>query len=35
MAERAAEIGWKLSVESQAGRGTRIRVEENPPGGTT
>jgi signal transduction histidine kinase len=33
MAERAREIGWKLSVESQLGRGTRIRVEQNPPGG--
>jgi len=35
MAERADEIGWKLSVESRPGRGTRVRVEENPPGGTT
>jgi len=33
MAERARELGWKLSVESQPGRGTRVRVEENPPGG--
>lgn len=35
MAERAAEIGWNLSIESRPGRGTRIRVEENPPGGAT
>ena len=33
MAERARELGWNLSIESQPGRGTRIRVEENPPGG--
>ena len=33
MAERARELGWKLSIESQPGRGTRVRVEENPPGG--
>jgi signal transduction histidine kinase len=26
MAERASEIGWDLSVESQPGRGTRIRA---------
>jgi signal transduction histidine kinase len=28
MAERALEIGWGLSIESQPGRGTLIRVEE-------
>jgi two-component system sensor histidine kinase DegS len=33
MAERARELGWKLSIDSQPGRGTRVRVEENPPGG--
>ena len=33
MAERAREIGWSLSVESRPGHGTRVRVEENPPGG--
>jgi signal transduction histidine kinase len=33
MAERARELGWSLSIESQPGRGTRVRVEENPPGG--
>jgi signal transduction histidine kinase len=33
MAERAQEIGWNLSVKAQPGRGTRVRVEENPPGG--
>jgi signal transduction histidine kinase len=33
MAERAREIGWSLSIESRPGRGTRIRVEENPAGG--
>lgn len=32
MAERAQELGWKLSIESQPGHGTRIHVEENPPG---
>jgi signal transduction histidine kinase len=30
MSERAHEIGWSLSVESQRGQGTRIRVMENP-----
>jgi signal transduction histidine kinase len=35
MAERAAEIGWKLSIESRPGRGTRIRAEEDPQGGAT
>ncbi len=33
MAERARELGWNLSVESRPGCGTRVRVEENPPGG--
>jgi len=33
MAERARDIGWKLSVDSRPGQGTRVRVEENPPGG--
>jgi signal transduction histidine kinase len=33
MAERARELGWSLSIESEPGRGTRVRVEENRPGG--
>jgi signal transduction histidine kinase len=33
MAERAAEIGWNLTIESRPGCGTHIRVEQNPPGG--
>ncbi len=33
MAERAREIGWDLSIDSRLGLGTRIRVEERPPGG--
>jgi signal transduction histidine kinase len=33
MDERAREIGWRLSIESRPGCGTRVRVEENPPGG--
>jgi len=33
MSERAEEIGWRLSVESRPGGGTRIQVEENLPGG--
>ena len=33
MAERAREIGWRLSVESRPGHGTRVRVEEKLPGG--
>jgi signal transduction histidine kinase len=33
MVERARELGWSLSIESEPGRGTRVRVEENPPGG--
>ena len=28
MAERAREIGWRLSIDSQPGRGTRVRIEE-------
>ncbi len=28
MSERAREIGWRLSIDSQPGRGTLIRVEE-------
>ncbi len=28
MADRARELGWKLDIESQPGRGTRIRIEE-------
>jgi len=34
MAERAGELGWSLSVVSQPGGGTRIRVEGQAPGGT-
>ena len=33
MAERAREIGWSLSIDSRPGLGTRIRVQERPPGG--
>ena len=33
MAERARELGWGLTVESQPGRGTRIRVAEHAAGG--
>jgi signal transduction histidine kinase len=33
MAERAREMGWSMSVESQPGRGTRVRVTESPRGG--
>jgi signal transduction histidine kinase len=33
MAERARELGWGLTIESQPGRGTRIRVAEHPTGG--
>ncbi len=29
MSERASEIGWRLTVDSQPGRGTLIRVEES------
>ncbi|MEW6030380.1 MAG: sensor histidine kinase [Chloroflexota bacterium] len=32
MSERAREIGWTLSVESEKGRGTKISVTQNPPG---
>jgi signal transduction histidine kinase len=28
MEERARELGWQLQVDSQPGRGTRVRVEE-------
>jgi signal transduction histidine kinase len=28
MQERARELGWQLQIDSQPGRGTRIRVEE-------
>ena len=28
MSERAAEIGWRLLVDSEPGRGTRVRIEE-------
>ncbi len=31
MAERAAEIGWDLQVQSQPGQGTKIRSEEKAP----
>jgi signal transduction histidine kinase len=31
--ERAREMGWRLSVDSSPGQGTRIRAVENPPGG--
>lgn len=33
MEERAREMGWSISVESQRGRGTRVRVSEIPRGG--
>ena len=33
MAERARELGWRLTIESQPGRGTRIRVAEDAAGG--
>ncbi len=33
MAERARELGWHLTIESQPGRGTRIRVAESAAGG--
>lgn len=32
MAERAAEIGWRLQVITSPGAGTRIRVEKTSPG---
>jgi signal transduction histidine kinase len=28
MQERAREIGWKLSIDAQPGRGTRLRIQE-------
>jgi len=33
MSERAHEIGWSLTVDAQLGRGTRIRLVEEQPGG--
>jgi hypothetical protein len=33
MAERARDLGWHLTVESQPGRGTRLRVAEDAAGG--
>lgn len=33
MAERARDLGWHLTVESQPGRGTRIRAVERALGG--
>lgn len=33
MSERAREIGWRLSVESEKGQGTRILVTQNQAGG--
>lgn len=33
MSERAREIGWRLSVESEKGRGTRILVMQDQAGG--
>jgi signal transduction histidine kinase len=33
MAERARELGWGLTIESQPGRGTRIQVAEHAAGG--
>jgi signal transduction histidine kinase len=33
MSERAREMGWKLSIFSQPGRGTRIRVTTDMAGG--
>jgi len=33
MSERAREIGWSLSVESEKGQGTRIFVTQNQAGG--
>jgi signal transduction histidine kinase len=32
MAERARDMGWRLTIESQPGHGTRIRVAENVTG---
>ena len=28
MAEQADEIGWRLSIQSQPGQGTSLRIEE-------
>jgi signal transduction histidine kinase len=33
MAERALELGWSLSIASEPGRGTCVRIEERPLGG--
>jgi signal transduction histidine kinase len=33
MVERAREIGWRFSIESRPGKGTRILVTENLSGG--
>jgi signal transduction histidine kinase len=33
MSERARDMDWHLTVESQPGRGTRIRVAEHSAGG--
>lgn len=33
MAERARELGWELSIDSNPGAGTRIRAVEDRPGG--
>jgi len=33
MSERAREIGWSLTIDSQRGQGTRIRLVEKQPGG--
>ena len=33
MNERAGEIGWRLSAESEKNQGTRILVTRNQPGG--
>ena len=33
MAERARDVGWRLTIESQPGRGTCIRVAEDAAGG--
>jgi signal transduction histidine kinase len=30
MGERARDLGWHLTIDSQPGRGTRVRVEECP-----
>lgn len=33
IAEQVSEIGWSLSIDTQPGRGTRLRVEEKTVGG--